>query len=89
MLHRGKLTANDQYITIALGQAAVFLIRLHSTTCDIPVDRAVIAYYLRTAIELLEDTELSETKNSTYVGRICRDLSGVAGIAIPPRASEE
>lgn len=78
-----------QYITIALGQAAVFLVRLHSRPSSIPIDRAVIAHYLRKAIELLEDTDLSETRNSTYVGRVCRDLSGVAGIDIPTRIREE
>jgi hypothetical protein len=46
----------------------------------------VTLHYLRTAIELLEDTDLSETRNSTYVGKVCRDLCRVAGIAVPPRS---
>lgn len=83
--HMQSTRVDHQYITIALGQAAVFLIRLHSAQHDIPVDRAVVAHYLKTAIGLLEDTDMSETRNSTYVGKVCRDLSRVAGIDIPPR----
>ena len=75
----------DQYITITLGQAAVFLIRLHTARYQIPVDRAVLAHYLRMAIELLEDTDLSETKNSTYVAKVCRDLCRVGNVDVPPR----
>jgi hypothetical protein len=78
-------TDSSQYLTIALGQAAVFLIRLQSNSTPVPVDNAVTLHYLRTAIELLEDTDLSETRNSTYVGKVCRDLCRVAGIAVPPR----
>ncbi|EIW72499.1 hypothetical protein TREMEDRAFT_24778 [Tremella mesenterica DSM 1558] len=79
------LSYSVDYITITLGQAAVFLIRLHIARDQIPVDRAVLAHYLRMAIVLLEDTDLSETKISTYLSQVCRDLCRVGNVDIPPR----
>lgn len=78
----------SQYIYNALAQAAVFLIRLYLARHPIPVDRPVLVHYVRTAIEVIEQTDFSGTKHSTALAKICRDLCTVAGVVIPPREGD-
>ncbi|WWC96564.1 hypothetical protein V866_003432 [Kwoniella sp. B9012] len=78
------------YITMSLAQAAVFLIRIQLLPPDPEPpssgdrclgDRAVLTHYIHTAIDLLERTDHSETKNSTYLAKVCRDLCIIAGLS--------
>ncbi|WVW86534.1 hypothetical protein I302_108583 [Kwoniella bestiolae CBS 10118] len=91
---QSSLSYAIDYITMSLAQAAVFLIRIHILPPDPEPpssgdpclgDRAVLSHYIRTAIDLLERTDQSETRNSTYLAKVCRDLCVVAGLtsAVP------
>lgn len=78
----GKLTR--QYLTITLAQAAVFLIRLArslpAVQTVLALDGSVVVHYLKMAVEVLENADLSETRLSTFLGRTIRDIARAAGI---------
>lgn len=74
----------EQYLTITLAQAAVFLIRITKSPASVQavvnLDPSVVAHYLTMAVTLLETADLSETRLSTYLAKTIREISRAAGI---------
>jgi hypothetical protein len=74
-----------QYMTITLAQAAVFLIRVNRAAPSIRavanLDPSVAAHYLKMSVNVLESSDMSETRLSTYLAKTIRDISRAAGIS--------
>lgn len=65
-----------QYLTIALAQAAVFLIQITKAPVAIQavlqVDNAVLTHYWKMSVDILESSDMSETRLGTYLAKtIC------------------
>lgn len=78
-------------MTITLAQAAVFLVRItkapQTVQAALKVDNAVIAHYLQMSIDLLESSDLSETRLGTNLAKTLRDVGRAAGM--PGLAKED
>lgn len=78
-------TADSQNLTITLGQAAVFLLRLvkaaPAVQSVLATEPSVLLHYLRMAIDSLESADLSETRLSTHLASCIRDISRRAGLS--------
>ena len=76
-----------QYLTIALSQAAMFLVRLTKAPQNlqtlIGLSSGMVTHYLRTAVDLLENADLSETRLSTYLGKKIKEAAQAAGLLTP------
>lgn len=88
------LSFATDYLTITLAQAAVFLIRIAKAPTSVQiaakVDRPVVTHYLKMSIDVLEASDLSETRLSTYLARTLRDISRAASIpGIAPLDGDE
>ncbi|KAL1410967.1 hypothetical protein Q8F55_001910 [Vanrija albida] len=88
------LSFATDYLTITLAQAAVFLIRIAKAPASVQmaakVDRPVVTHYLKMSIDVLEASDLSETRLSTYLARTLRDISRAASIpGITPLDGDE
>jgi hypothetical protein len=75
----------SQYLTITLAQAAVFLVRItkapQTVQAALKVDNAVISHYLQMSIDLLESSDLSETRLATNLAKTLRDVGRAAGVS--------
>ncbi|UKZ91445.1 uncharacterized protein TrAFT101_006423 [Trichoderma asperellum] len=71
------------YLVLILGQAAMFCVRLLVARLEqpLPIDRLVLAHYLKKAVNLLESNNLSTTNVCGWVAQLSRDLARYAGIS--------
>ena len=73
-----------QYLTIALAQAAVFLIRIsnapESVRKVVNVDLSVVAHYLKMSVDLLESSDVTEVRLPTFLAKTIREIAVAAGI---------
>ncbi|GFZ52252.1 hypothetical protein JCM24511_10025 [Saitozyma sp. JCM 24511] len=70
------LSFATDYLTIALAQAAVFLIQITKAPVAIQamlqVDNAVLTHYWKMSVDILESSDMSETRLGTYLAKtIC------------------
>lgn len=72
-----------QYITLVVGHALVFLIRLYLAPRASPIDPAVLLHYLDTTTTLLESSDMSVLGQGSHVSRTCRELCRVAQVPLP------
>ena len=72
--------AEGKYIFNALAQAALYLIRLYLARQAMPVEPSILFHQIRTAVQVIDQTDLSFTRHSTTIAQICRDICRVAGI---------
>jgi hypothetical protein len=71
-------------LTITLAQAAVFLVRItkapQTVQAALKVDTAVISHYLQMSIDLLESSDLSETRLGTNLAKTLKEVGRAAGL---------
>ncbi|ORX33857.1 hypothetical protein BD324DRAFT_206404 [Kockovaella imperatae] len=85
------LSFATDYITIALAQSAVFLIRISKAPEPVrkvvDVDLSVVAHYLKMSVDLLESADVTEIRLPTFLAKTIRDIASAAGMtALGPSA---
>ena len=65
-----------------LAQAAIFFVRVLVARLEqpLPIDQRVLAHYLKKAIEILEEDEVSPTGN--WISHIIQDLVRHSGLSL-------
>ncbi|WWC89934.1 uncharacterized protein L201_004863 [Kwoniella dendrophila CBS 6074] len=72
------------YIILILAQAAAFLVRVSVTRLPqpLPIELPVLLHYLKSAVEILQNNDISTTHICGHLARLLRDLARTAGLAL-------